>query len=99
VLRRVPVLRRRKHHVCCSTTGSDAAIVPPFVNAAGSITGLSHHEWSTTAFRALLFHWRPGLEVTGYWWPANSGDWTPPTAEDFAAQVVSAVESLLHQST
>ncbi|QLL06218.1 glycosyltransferase [Mycobacterium vicinigordonae] len=22
--------------------------------------------------------WRPGLEVTGYWWPARSGDWTPP---------------------
>lgn len=24
--------------------------------------------------------WRPGLEVTGYWWPAGSGDWTPPAA-------------------
>jgi UDP:flavonoid glycosyltransferase YjiC (YdhE family) len=23
--------------------------------------------------------WRPGLEVTGYWWPADSGDWIPPT--------------------
>lgn len=23
--------------------------------------------------------WRSGLEVTGYWWPADSGDWTPPT--------------------
>ncbi|WP_123028070.1 glycosyltransferase [Mycolicibacterium stellerae] len=22
--------------------------------------------------------WRSGLEVTGYWWPADSGDWTPP---------------------
>ncbi len=22
--------------------------------------------------------WRPGLEVTGYWWPADSGGWTPP---------------------
>ena len=22
--------------------------------------------------------WRPGLEVTGYWWPADPGDWTPP---------------------
>ena len=22
--------------------------------------------------------WRPGLEVTGYWWPAESGSWTPP---------------------
>ncbi len=22
--------------------------------------------------------WRPGLEVTGYWWPADSGDWAPP---------------------
>ncbi|WP_293002341.1 glycosyltransferase [Mycobacterium sp.] len=22
--------------------------------------------------------WRPGLEVTGYWWPADSRDWTPP---------------------
>jgi sterol 3beta-glucosyltransferase len=24
--------------------------------------------------------WRPGLDVTGYWWPATSGDWTPPAA-------------------
>lgn len=23
--------------------------------------------------------WRPGLEVTGYWWPADSRNWTPPT--------------------
>jgi sterol 3beta-glucosyltransferase len=22
--------------------------------------------------------WRPGLKVTGYWWPPDSGDWTPP---------------------
>ncbi len=22
--------------------------------------------------------WRSGLEVTGYWWPAVSADWTPP---------------------
>ena len=22
--------------------------------------------------------WRAGLEVTGYWWPADSGGWTPP---------------------
>lgn len=22
--------------------------------------------------------WRSGLEVTGYWWPAHCGDWTPP---------------------
>jgi UDP:flavonoid glycosyltransferase YjiC (YdhE family) len=22
--------------------------------------------------------WRAGLEVTGYWWPADCGDWTPP---------------------
>lgn len=22
--------------------------------------------------------WRPGLEVTGYWWPAHRADWTPP---------------------
>lgn len=22
--------------------------------------------------------WRPGLDITGYWWPAQSGDWTPP---------------------
>ena len=22
--------------------------------------------------------WRPGLEITGYWWPGNSSDWTPP---------------------
>jgi len=22
--------------------------------------------------------WRPGLEVTGYWWPASTGTWTPP---------------------
>ena len=22
--------------------------------------------------------WRPGLEVTGYWWPADSGGWMPP---------------------
>lgn len=23
--------------------------------------------------------WRPDLEVTGCWWPADSGNWTPPT--------------------
>jgi sterol 3beta-glucosyltransferase len=22
--------------------------------------------------------WRPGLEVTGYWWPAGTGHWEPP---------------------
>lgn len=22
--------------------------------------------------------WRPRLGITGYWWPADSGDWTPP---------------------
>jgi sterol 3beta-glucosyltransferase len=22
--------------------------------------------------------WRPGLEVTGYWWPASPASWTPP---------------------
>ncbi|RMI28380.1 glycosyltransferase [Nocardia stercoris] len=22
--------------------------------------------------------WRPGLEVTGYWWPPRPRDWTPP---------------------
>ncbi|MDG4669182.1 glycosyltransferase [Mycobacterium sp. 236(2023)] len=22
--------------------------------------------------------WRPGLDVTGYWWPAASAGWTPP---------------------
>lgn len=22
--------------------------------------------------------WRPGLEVTGYWWPLPPADWTPP---------------------
>ncbi|MEZ0363739.1 glycosyltransferase [Mycobacterium sp. pUA109] len=30
--------------------------------------------------------WRPGLEVTGYWWPANAGNWEPPTElTDFLA--------------
>ena len=23
--------------------------------------------------------WRPGLEVTGYWWPANETHWQPPS--------------------
>ena len=23
--------------------------------------------------------WRPGLEVTGYWWPPGTGEWVPPT--------------------
>lgn len=28
--------------------------------------------------------WRPGLEVVGYWWPAESPDWRPsPTLIDF----------------
>ncbi|MGB8407886.1 MAG: glycosyltransferase, partial [Mycobacterium sp.] len=22
--------------------------------------------------------WRPGLDVTGYWWPASTGTWEPP---------------------
>jgi sterol 3beta-glucosyltransferase len=30
--------------------------------------------------------WRPGLEVTGYWWPAPGSDWTPPAVlTDFLA--------------
>jgi sterol 3beta-glucosyltransferase len=30
--------------------------------------------------------WRPGLEVTGYWWPAPEPDWTPsPVLTDFLA--------------
>ena len=30
--------------------------------------------------------WRPGLEVTGYWWPASPAGWTPPPdLEDFLA--------------
>lgn len=30
--------------------------------------------------------WRPGLEVTGYWWPASTGVWEPPTdLADFLA--------------
>ncbi|CDO91357.1 sterol 3-beta-glucosyltransferase [Mycobacterium triplex] len=31
--------------------------------------------------------WRPGLEVTGYWWPASAGIWEPPAdlAEFLAA--------------
>jgi sterol 3beta-glucosyltransferase len=30
--------------------------------------------------------WRPGLEVTGYWWPAGPADWTPPPElEEFLA--------------
>jgi UDP:flavonoid glycosyltransferase YjiC (YdhE family) len=30
--------------------------------------------------------WRPGLEVTGYWWPASQAGWTPPPElEDFLA--------------
>lgn len=30
--------------------------------------------------------WRPGLEVTGYWWPASTGGWEPPTdLTDFLA--------------
>ncbi|OHU99779.1 glycosyltransferase [Mycobacterium talmoniae] len=30
--------------------------------------------------------WRPGLEVTGYWWPADAGAWAPPGAlTDFLA--------------
>ncbi|MFL0179021.1 glycosyltransferase [Mycobacterium sp. SMC-15] len=24
------------------------------------------------------YDWRSGLQVTGYWWPANSGEWIPP---------------------
>ena len=31
--------------------------------------------------------WRPGLEVTGYWWPRRPADWTPP------ADVVDFLES------
>ncbi|MCT7361918.1 glycosyltransferase [Mycolicibacterium llatzerense] len=23
--------------------------------------------------------WRPGLDVTGYWWPTNTGAWEPPS--------------------
>jgi sterol 3beta-glucosyltransferase len=30
--------------------------------------------------------WRPGLEVTGYWWPPSPTDWQPPAAlTDFLA--------------
>ncbi|MDT5398279.1 MAG: sterol 3beta-glucosyltransferase [Mycobacterium sp.] len=30
--------------------------------------------------------WRAGLEVTGYWWPADGPDWAPPAAlTDFLA--------------
>lgn len=30
--------------------------------------------------------WRPGLEITGYWWPASTGQWEPPTdLSDFLA--------------
>ena len=30
--------------------------------------------------------WRPGLEVTGYWWPAPAADWLPPVElTDFLA--------------
>ncbi|WP_285030693.1 glycosyltransferase [Mycolicibacterium sp. lyk4-40-TYG-92] len=30
--------------------------------------------------------WRPGLEVTGYWWPAGTGAWEPPAElTDFLA--------------
>jgi sterol 3beta-glucosyltransferase len=30
--------------------------------------------------------WRPGLEVTGYWWPAPAADWIPPVElTDFLA--------------
>ncbi|HUA28929.1 MAG TPA: glycosyltransferase [Streptosporangiaceae bacterium] len=30
--------------------------------------------------------WRPGLEVTGYWWPYSPGSWTPPAElADFLA--------------
>lgn len=30
--------------------------------------------------------WRPGLEVTGYWWPASTRDWEPPAQlTDFLA--------------
>jgi sterol 3beta-glucosyltransferase len=30
--------------------------------------------------------WRPGLEVTGYWWPASPADWVPPAElEEFLA--------------
>jgi len=30
--------------------------------------------------------WRPGLEVTGYWWPASMGVWQPPRElSDFLA--------------
>lgn len=31
--------------------------------------------------------WRPGLEVTGYWWPASTEQWEPPAdlSEFFAA--------------
>ncbi|OBK19021.1 glycosyltransferase [Mycobacterium sp. 1245852.3] len=30
--------------------------------------------------------WRPGLEVTGYWWPPSAGSWEPPAdLADFLA--------------
>jgi sterol 3beta-glucosyltransferase len=30
--------------------------------------------------------WRPGLEVTGYWWPPSAGQWEPPAdLADFLA--------------
>ena len=44
------------------------------------------HGFSPTV-RPRPADWRPGLEVTGYWWPRRPADWTPP------ADVVDFLES------